>query len=254
MADFQEEPKQTKLVAATELEVPQASPWSLAQFYTEEELEAKAEEQAAQAVEQARLTQEEEEKLRQKAKEEGFQAGHDEGYQAGLAQALEEGRQKQEALFEQSAVQMKTLLEAFETPLKTLEEEVFQQMVALSLEVAERVVHQQIRLSDTWIVEVFQRAIEQLPELEAEIEVFVSAEDYAHLHDYLDAQTEHFSAGWRLLQDPHLEKGCLRLKHQNSMVDADWREQLSEVVSKVWQEASAQAYASDKTEEIHANT
>jgi len=232
-----EEPKKTRLLSPKESVEPVIAAWEMAHFRTPEEEQAYQLEQEEQEVEQIRLEREEEERLRQKAQEEGYAAGYQKGYEEGLRKGLEDGEQQQEALLQQTAQQMDAAMQAFVEPFAQLEEVVYEKMVALSLAVSQRIVQQSIEQTPEWIISVFKTTLDQLPEVEAQVEVWVHPELESTLEPYLTQQAEHFPQGWRLLADEALPKGAVKIKHQNSTLTSDWQQQLKSVVDQVWQNA-----------------
>ena len=130
--------------------------------------------------------------------------GYDAGYEEGTARARME------------ALRLHTLVEQLEAALDEFDQRVAEELLALSLEVARQVLRQTIAARPTAILDVVREALAQLPHQHAA--VYLHPEDASLVRSYLGDQLAHL--GHRILEEPGLSRGGLRMEAGGSHLDA----------------------------------
>jgi len=130
--------------------------------------------------------------------------GYDAGYEEGTARARME------------ALRLHTLVEQLEAALGEFDQRVAEELLALSLEVARQVLRQTIAARPTAILDVVREALAQLPHQHAA--VYLHPEDASLVRSYLGDQLAHL--GHRILEEPGLSRGGLRMEAGGSHLDA----------------------------------
>lgn len=157
------------------------------------------------------------EALRGRAQEEGWRAGYREGFESGRDLVLEQA-QRLEALFA-----------SLEQPLQRRDGRIEEELLLLSSEIARQLVRRELRTAPGEIVAVIREAVQLLPVLEQDVEIYVHPEDAAFLRQTLDLGDEH--SRWKLREDPAITRGGARICSGMSSVDATVERRLATIVA-----------------------
>ena len=153
--------------------------------------------------------------MRDAARREGYQAGFDSGREAAAA----EGRQL--------AAQLAQGISRFDAGVAQLERAVADEVLALALEIARKVVHQTIAVQPRIILDVIRDALLQMPLQHAMIHL--NAEDAAMVRAEGGEQLAH--AGHRIQEDPKLARGDVVIEaggaHLNARLATRWQNVLA---------------------------
>ena len=165
------------------------------------------------------------EDMRRAGFEEGRAAGHAEGLEAGRAQGYAEGCAQAQA----EAARLAGLADSLDEALHELDGEIAEQLMALAIEMARRMVKLTLAEHPEAILETVRNALLQLPQGHAHIQLH--PEDLALVREHLGEQLAH--AGHRLQEDTRLERGECRIDGQGAQVDATletrWRRVLESI-------------------------
>ena len=140
------------------------------------------------------------------AYQEGFARGHGEGYAAGLQQARNE------------AARLRDLVVHLARPLAQIDEEVERTLVAMTVEVARRLVQQELEMDPTRVLGVVREAIGALDGAGRELRVMAHPDDAALLQEHLVAPPE--ASSLRVIADRSLVRGDCRVSSEFAQVDA----------------------------------
>ncbi|HEV2738579.1 MAG TPA: FliH/SctL family protein [Candidatus Elarobacter sp.] len=146
--------------------------------------------------------------------------GHDEGFHAGRAAA--------DAEMDDMLVTMRGLLEMAKLERHKLIEEAEPELVRLALGIAERVLHQQVALDRSVVVEMAKTAIARLIERDS-VTVRVNPADLERMREHRD---DLMAIGdirnLRLLEDKRVDRGGVIVETDAGTIDARVRTQLDE--------------------------
>ena len=163
--------------------------------------------------------------MRRAGFEEGRAAGHAEGLEAGRAEGYVEGRAQAEA----EAARLAGLADSLDEALRELDGEIAEQLMALAIEMARRMVKLTLAEHPEAILETVRSALLQLPQGHAHIQLH--PDDLALVREHLGEQLAH--AGHRLQEDARLARGECRIDGQGAQVDATletrWRRVLESI-------------------------
>lgn len=164
------------------------------------------------------------EKMQQLARDEAYQAGYAEGQQRGYAEGLQQALAEKERLAE-----LTKLLEA------QIDEKVTQELMDLSLDIAQQVLQQSIKVQPELLLGMVREAIGTLPVFNQAAHLILSPEDAAMVREHMGEQLNH--SGWKILEDPRMARGDARLETANSQVDATTEARWNRVVSAMGQDS-----------------
>lgn len=160
-------------------------------------------------------TAEEIERIHCEAHASGYAAGHAEGLAAALAEAE----------------QIAALGENLRLHLQALDQTVAEELLAVAVEVASRVLQQNLRVKPELLLPVVREAVAALPLHHSHPSLFLHPDDAALVRTQLGEQLEH--NGWRILEDSSLTRGGCRVEAGASEVDATlqtrWRRVLDTI-------------------------
>lgn len=207
-------------------------------------------------------TVEELEALYEQSRREGFAAGHEEGFAAGraegLAQGQEEGRRQghqegyakgeaegrtqgeararaqYEAQWQQRLALAASLIEGLEHLAERTRETLAEEIAALAVEIARRVLQDELRTSPERIVSLVRRLLEEtgVPRLT----IRLHPEDLSLVHDALE--TELTKGGHRLIADAAIARGGCLVESETRVIDASLPTRWRRLVSRLWPESA----------------
>lgn len=140
------------------------------------------------------------------AYQDGFARGHGEGYAAGVQEARAE------------AARLRDLVVHLARPLAQLDEDVERMLVAMTVEVARRLVQQELELDPMRVLGVVREAIAALNGAARELRVMAHPEDAKLLQEHLATPPD--IAELRVIADPSLMRGDCRVVSESAQVDA----------------------------------
>ncbi len=141
---------------------------------------------------------------------EGRIAGFEEGRIAGLA----EGR----AQAEQERLLLQQIAETFGTEVARANELIAADMLDLSLDLAKAMLKTALKVRPELIVPIVREAIHYLPTLQQPALLHLHPEDAAIIIEHMGDELN--TAGWRLVEDPHMDRGGCRVETASNQVDA----------------------------------
>lgn len=169
------------------------------------------------------------EEIRQAGLQEGREQGLEQGYQEGLEAGRQAGYAEGKARAEEEAARLAALADGLERALEAVDAEVAEEIMALAIEMARRMVRHTLAEHPESVLETLRAALLQLPQGHAQI----------HLHpDDLALAREHMGetltqAGHRLHADARLQRGECLIDGQGAQVDATletrWRRVLESI-------------------------
>lgn len=171
--------------------------------------------------------------------EEGRRAGHAEGLEAGHAEGYAAGKADAQA----EAARLAELADGLDAALKALDGEVADEIMALAIEMARRMVRRTLDVHPETVLETVRSALQLLPQGHAQIHL--NPEDLALVREHLGDQLAH--AGHRLQEDVQLRRGECKIDGQGAQVDATldtrWRRVLESIGQEhaLWQVPEAAA-------------
>jgi flagellar assembly protein FliH len=142
------------------------------------------------------------EQVHQQAREEGHAAGYQEGRKLGEAEAQRLG----------------ALLTAAQTGIAHLDQTIADQLLALALDIARRMVSEALAVRPELMLPVVQEAVRCLPEFEQPVRVMMHPSDAALVQSHLAAQAA--AGGWLIVPDAAVERGGCRLRTATTEIDA----------------------------------
>ena len=198
------------------------------------------------------LTAEEIEDIRQAAYDEGFSEGKEEGFakgyeegkaqghEAGLAsgqeQGLSEGLEQGQAQIETLSQKWQQQIDQLHQPLEIVEKNIEQQLLHLAVQLAEAVVHQEVKTNPDILLSAITEGLKVLPSHEAQTDVYLHPDDIQLViaqfgETYIQEQ------GWRLLPSPQLSPGSCQIENSTSSVDLSIKSRIKQVMESFLQEA-----------------
>lgn len=174
-------------------------------------------------------TAEEIERMHEEVRAAGFEEGRKQGHAEGLEMGLREGYADGKARAEAEAQRLAALADQLDAALTGLDHEVAEELMALAIELARRVVGHIATRHPEHIIDTVRTALAQVPQAHAHIRLH--PDDLALVREHLGEQLAH--AGHRLQEDMNLARGDCRLDAQGAQVDATlqtrWRRVLESI-------------------------
>lgn len=163
-------------------------------------------------------TAEQLERIHQQARDEGRAAGYDEGKAEAQTQARS----------------LRTLLDDLERELQQFDQHMAQDLLTLSLAVARQMLCQALMVRPELVLPVVQEAIRSLPHFNQHAHLVLHPDDAALVRSRLGEHLAH--SGWKILEDPRLQRGGCRVETANSQIDAALPSRWQRVLAAIGQE------------------
>jgi flagellar assembly protein FliH len=135
-------------------------------------------------------------------------------YQEGFAAGMKDAQAQGEAL----ARHMQQLLVELDRSIQQFESAMADEILALSLEVAQRLVRQAIGVNPKIVMAVVREAIESLPQVNQGPVITLHPEDADLIRQML--AHEYRESVWRVVDDPQMQRGGCRIETGASEIDA----------------------------------
>ena len=165
-------------------------------------------------------TAEQVEHIYRQAREEGHAAGRQEGMVEGQAEAQ----------------RLRALLDNLERELQQFDQNVAQDLLTLSLDVARQMLCQALKVRPELVLPVVQEAIGCLPRFNQHAHLVLHPEDAILVRSRLGEQLSH--SGWKILEDPLMQRGGCRVETANSQIDATVPSRWQRVLAAIGQEGN----------------
>ena len=175
----------------------------------------------------ALITVAELENLRQQSRQEGYAQGRDEGYADGIQQARNE------------AAQIHALMQNMQVSLNQVDEQLAQSLLDLSLEVANKMVCETLKVNPEIILKIISDAISNLPHFNQNAHLIMHPDDAELVRKQMGEQLTH--AGWKIFTDMQINRGGCRVETAHSQVDATTKARWQRIVESIGQDKSWQA-------------
>jgi flagellar assembly protein FliH len=158
--------------------------------------------------------------------EEGRAAGHEQGYAKGLeegraagfeqgrAQGLEEGR----AQAMEERAQLQQIASVFGTEIASASERIAVDVLELALDLSKAMLKNALNVRPELIVPIVSDAIRYLPTVQQPALLFLHPADAHLVREMMGDELVH--AGWRIVEEAHMERGGCRVETSSNQVDA----------------------------------
>jgi len=165
------------------------------------------------------------ETIQQQAYEEGLERGRAQGFEHGHREALEQGRKQIAERLQRCDALMRTL----DTPFKELDDQVERELLTLVVTMVRQLVRREVRTDPSQIVGVMREALAILPVSARNIRVRLHPEDAEIVRKLYALEPD--GQGWKLVEDPVVERGGCRVVSDNSQVDATLESRLHNLIA-----------------------
>ena len=167
----------------------------------------------------------------EQAKKEGFAAGHQEGNAAGYA----EGRKAAETAVRTEVSRIQTVLSNLDHDLQQLDQLIADDVLALSIELAKKMISQALKIQPELIVPIVQDAIRHLPNAMQHPRLYLHPDDAHIVHAHMDMHLG--QEGWSIREDEQLTRGGCRIEANGSEVDATLEVRWHRILTAIGQNA-----------------
>ncbi|HEX2603710.1 MAG TPA: flagellar assembly protein FliH [Oxalicibacterium sp.] len=143
---------------------------------------------------------------------------HAEGYAAGLEEGRAAGMKEGRALAEQEREILRSIADMFGTEVAQANELIASDMLDLSLDLAKAMLKTALKVRPELIVPLVREAIHYLPTLQQPALLYLHPEDAAIVAKAMGDEIS--TASWRIVEDPHMDRGGCRVETASNQIDA----------------------------------
>ena len=208
--------------------------WEMASFDEPQEEIPPPEEQFAEEIPPPPvLTLEEIEAIREQARQEGYAEGQQQGMQAGRSEGYMAGLQLGQTEINETIQHLRQIAVSFGTEVSQTSETMAPELLNLGLDISKAMIKTALSVKPELILPTISAAIHSLPSLQLPALLYLQPDDAALVREHLGEELS--QNGWRLVEDPELQRGGCRMETGTNQVDATvqtrWR-RIAESLSK----------------------
>ncbi|MES2534913.1 MAG: flagellar assembly protein FliH [Pseudomonadota bacterium] len=147
--------------------------------------------------------------VRELARLEGLAEGH----AAGLAEGLEQGR----AQAAQEQIHLQQIAASLGSAVAQSGQRMAEELLTLALDLARAMLKSALAVRPELVLPIVGEAVHYLPSLQLPALLFLHPDDAALVREHMG--NELGMAGWRLVEDTHLERGGCRVETASNQID-----------------------------------
>ena len=163
--------------------------------------------------------------IRDQARQEGYSAGYQEAYERGLREGQEAGYASTEEHVQKELHALEQLTLNFSHEMQSAGKEMGASLLNLAIELAEAMLKAKFELDHEAIIPIVQDAIEQLPLSQQQSQILLNPDDALIVKDKIGDSLS--KAGWRIVSDPHQERGGCMLETSHNLLDSSYESRWS---------------------------
>lgn len=157
------------------------------------------------------------------------EAARQQGYQEGLSKGYEDGIAKGRTQTERERQQLLQIAKNFGDEVANANELIASDVLTLALDVAKAMLKTALPAKPELVLPVVKEAINYLPTVQQPALLALNPIDAALVSGQMGAELT--AAGWRIVEDAHMQRGGCRVETASNQIDAD--------VSSRWQRIAA---------------
>jgi len=150
----------------------------------------------------------------QQSREQAHAEGRAAGFEEGRAAGLQEGR----AQAEQERQALQGIADMFGTEVAQANELIAADMLDLALDLARAMLKTALNVRPELVLPLVREAVHYLPTLQQPALLHLHPDDLALVSQHMGDELS--SAGWRLVEDPHMDRGGCRIETASNQIDA----------------------------------
>ena len=200
-------------------------------------------------------TAEEIEAIRNTAHEEGYK----EGLEAGKADGFKAGFASGESDVKATITRLGQICRVLLEPIPSQDDELEQAVLEMVEKICRRVVHRELKLDSSGILDVVREALDCLNPGSRRIRIHLNPADTDFVIRHL-READEYDDSWRVLAHPTITPGGCIVETDNSLIDARAEKRLASVLQQVYQQqhqaldekASQQGHVDQLLDEVAA--
>lgn len=153
-------------------------------------------------------------------------------YQEGFAAGMKDGRAEAQSI----AHQMQALMAALNQSMQQFEITMAQEIMDLALDIARQMVRTVLEVKPEIVLAVVREAIESLPQVNQNPVLILHPADALLVREMLSHDYQ--ESVWRVVDDPHMERGGCRVETSAAEIDANMESRWQRIVAALGSDVS----------------
>ena len=153
-------------------------------------------------------------------------------YQEGFAAGMKDGRAESQSV----AHQMQALMAELNQSMQQFEITMAQEIMDLALDIARQMVRTTLEAKPEIVLAVVREAIESLPQVNQNPVLILHPADALLVREMLGEDYQ--ETAWRVVDDPHLERGGCRVETSTAEIDANMESRWRRIVTALGSDAN----------------
>jgi flagellar assembly protein FliH len=152
--------------------------------------------------------------IHRQAYQEGYESGYAEGLEKGLADARQQGGQQ----VRDEVQRLQSVLAGVEEAIRELGKATSEDLLGLALELSRQMLRQSLKVKPELLLPIVQNVMESIPQHSQHPHLYLHPADAALVKANL--QTEISLGGWKIAEDPRIERGGCKIETSSAEIDA----------------------------------
>ena len=144
--------------------------------------------------------------------------GHREGYAAGHAEGLDLGLKEGRATADEEVARFKEVAVSFQNDVTHANELIARDVLDVALDLAKAMLKSALQVRPELVMPIVGEAVRYLPSVQQPAILLLHPEDAKIVRQYMDDELN--KAGWRITDDPHIDRGGCRVETASNQIDA----------------------------------
>lgn len=163
--------------------------------------------------------------IQEQARKEAFELGKKAGFEFGHKEAIEQYRSQ----FEEKLHALDVIMNAFQKPFTELDDQVEKEVVELVISMVRQLVRREVKMDPSHIVGVAREALSVLPVSNRDVTLVLNPADAEIVREAFSLVEK--EQGWKIIEDPVLNRGGCKVFSDTSQVDATLESRLDALIA-----------------------
>lgn len=166
----------------------------------------------------ASISQEESAQIKENARLEGYALGYQEAYAAGLQEGKNDGFAESKAEMDAQIADLRQISTNMSEQIRKANLSIGDDLLNLAIELAQAMTKSIMEIDRNLINPIVRDAIEKIPSIQQPAQLSLHPDDATIIRNNMGEELD--KAGWRIMLDPHMQRGGCKLETAHNLLDA----------------------------------
>jgi flagellar assembly protein FliH len=166
----------------------------------------------------ASVSQEETAQIKENARLEGYALGYQEAYAAGLQEGKNDGFAESKVEMDAQIADLRQISTNMSEQMRLANLSIGEDLLNLAIELAQAMTKSAMEIDRGLIIQIVRDAIEKIPSIQQPAQLSLHPDDATIIRNNMGEDLD--KAGWRIMLDPHMQRGGCKLETAHNLIDA----------------------------------